>query len=576
MSRGGGASRSGRWSSRGRCESDPSIGFPYDRGEHHDVRRARPRLAPEGTAFVAQLRADAFERFSAMPVPSQETEEWRYTDLSAFELDFQPFADGGGPEDVNRHGILASAGVAGERAGLQIQRNSTVLSTQRSATLTDRGVWFGSLDEASETHPELVEPFLHQLVPAGRTRFTALHAAFRTGGTFLHVPPDTALELPIQTFTYLDADGAAVFPHTLIVVEAGSEVTFIDRYASPDLARAFSDAITEIHVGAGAHVRYVSIQEWGSGVTHLGIQRATVGRDATLRTLNIGFGASLARAEAETILAEPGGFSEMLGIFFADEEQHFDHRSIQDHVAPNCTSDLLYKGALRDHSRAIYSGWVHVRPDAQKTNAMQTYAQHRPVRAREGRRDPEPRDRGERRAMRPRGERRPGGRGRDLLPDQPRDPSRGGGAAHRLGVLPGGARPREDRRGPRRRRAGDPGRARPSGHRPGRPQLMGRVRVCEIADAPAPGEAKRFPVDGRLVALVNLGDEGLRAIDAICSHAHYFLDEGDVDTDFETIECPKHGSSFDLNSGKPRSLPATTPVDVFPITTEDDDIYIEV
>ena len=69
---------------------------------------------------------------------------------------------------------------------------------------------------------------------------------------------------------------------------------------------------------------------------------------------------------------------------------------------------------------------------------------------------------------------------------------------------------------------------------------------------------------------------GLRAIDAICSHAHYYLDEGDVDTDFETIECPKHGSSFDLNSGKPRSLPATTPVDVFPITTEDDDIYIEV
>ena len=76
--------------------------------------------------------------------------------------------------------------------------------------------------------------------------------------------------------------------------------------------------------------------------------------------------------QAETILAEPGGFSEMLGIFFADEDQHFDHRSIQDHVAPNCTSDLLYKGALRDHSRAVYSGWVHVRPDAQKTNAMQT------------------------------------------------------------------------------------------------------------------------------------------------------------------------------------------------------------
>ncbi len=327
---------------------------------------------PKAPSFVAELRADALQRFEAMPVPSQETEEWRYTDLSAFELDFLPFAEGGGPEDLNRHGILASAGVAGERAGLQIQRNGTVLSTQRSAALDDRSVWFGNLDEAAATRPELVEPHLHRLVPADRTKFTALHAAFRTGGTFLHVPRDSAITLPIQTFTYLDADGAAVFPHTLVVVEPGSEVTFIDRYASPDLRRAFSDAITEIHVGDGAHVRYVSIQEWGSGVTHLGIQRATVGRDATLRTLNIGFGASLARAEAETILAEPGGFSEMLGVFFADEDQHFDHRSIQDHVAPNCTSDLLYKGALRDHSRAVYSGWVHVRPDAQKTNAMQT------------------------------------------------------------------------------------------------------------------------------------------------------------------------------------------------------------
>ncbi len=159
---------------------------------------------PEAPAFVsATAGRGASERFDAMPVPSQETEEWRYTDLSAFELDFLPFADGGGPEDRNRHELLSSAGAAGERAGLQIQRNSTVLSTQRSAALTDRGVWFGSLDEASETHPELVEPYLHQLVPAGRTKFTALHAAFRTGGTFLHVParhrdraPDPDAHLP--------------------------------------------------------------------------------------------------------------------------------------------------------------------------------------------------------------------------------------------------------------------------------------------------------------------------------------------------------------------------------------------
>jgi len=101
------------------------------------------------------------------------------------------------------------------------------------------------------------------------------------------------------------------------------------------------------------------------------------------------------------------------------------------------------------------------------------------------------------------------------------------------------------------------------------------VRVCETTDVP-PGEARRFSLDGRLVAVVNLGEEGFRALDAICSHAHYFLDEGEVDVDFETIECPKHGSTFDLNSGKPRTLPATQPVDAFPVTIDGDDVMIEV
>jgi 3-phenylpropionate/trans-cinnamate dioxygenase ferredoxin subunit len=75
---------------------------------------------------------------------------------------------------------------------------------------------------------------------------------------------------------------------------------------------------------------------------------------------------------------------------------------------------------------------------------------------------------------------------------------------------------------------------------------------------------------------VELGDEGFRVVDAICSHAHYFLDEGEVDVDDETIECPKHGSTFDLNTGRPRTLPATQPVEVFATKVEDDDVLIEV
>jgi Fe-S cluster assembly protein SufD len=313
---------------------------------------------PTAPGFIQSIRKQALEEFRALPIPSQETEEWRYTDLSEFDLSFRPHVPG-------------HNGQKGHAAGTATHGSSTAMTTSNQ-DVRSLGVIFCDLDEAAEKHPDLVEPHLHRLVPTSRTKFTALHGAFRTGGTFLYVPPAVTVELPLQTVTYLDADGTAVFPHTLMVVGDDADVTFIDRYSSPDLERAFSDAITEIVVGRAARVRYVSIQEWGSGVTHLGIQRATIDRDANFRSLAIGFGASLARAEAEAVLDGSGAFSEMLGIFFADEDQHFDHRSEQDHVAPNCTSDLLYKGALRDHSRGVYSGWVHVRPEAQKTNAMQT------------------------------------------------------------------------------------------------------------------------------------------------------------------------------------------------------------
>ena len=104
---------------------------------------------------------------------------------------------------------------------------------------------------------------------------------------------------------------------------------------------------------------------------------------------------------------------------------------------------------------------------------------------------------------------------------------------------------------------------------------MALLKVCSVSEVPA-GEARRVRVGDREVAIVNLGDEGFRAIDAVCSHAHYYLDEGEVDVDFGTIECPKHGSTFDLETGKPRSLPAIVPVQVFAVKVEDDDVMIEV
>jgi 3-phenylpropionate/trans-cinnamate dioxygenase ferredoxin component len=104
---------------------------------------------------------------------------------------------------------------------------------------------------------------------------------------------------------------------------------------------------------------------------------------------------------------------------------------------------------------------------------------------------------------------------------------------------------------------------------------MALLKICSASDV-AEGEAKRFALDDGWVAVVNLGVEGFRAVDAICSHAHYFLDEGEVDVEESSIECWKHGSTFDLDTGRPRTLPATQPVATYAVTQDGDDILIEV
>ena len=187
------------------------------------------------------------------------------------------------------------------------------------------------------------------------------------------VPKGVRVQAPMEALTYVDRSGLAVFPHTLLILEEGAELTFIDRYVSPDDAEdVLSDAVVEIYAGPNSRINYVALQEWGSGVTHLSVHRAVLARDAELRSLGVAFGGRLARAEVESVLRGDGASSEMLGLYFGDAEQHIDHRSIQDHVGSQTSSDLLYKGALKGHSRAIYTGTVIIEHGAHKCDAYQT------------------------------------------------------------------------------------------------------------------------------------------------------------------------------------------------------------
>ena len=201
----------------------------------------------------------------------------------------------------------------GERSGLSIQHNSSVVATHLDPSAAASGVVFASLEDAAKNHAHLLEANLHRAVPTERTRFSALHAAFRTGGTFVFVPRGVSVELPLQTLMYVDRDDLAVFPHTVIVLEEAAELTFIDRYVSPDLTNMLSDAVVELYLGPGSRLRYVSLQDWGRGVTHLAVQRAELATDSELRSLGVTFGASLSRSEVESVLVgESPGSSKTL------------------------------------------------------------------------------------------------------------------------------------------------------------------------------------------------------------------------------------------------------------------------
>src|SRR5919199_1049119 len=149
--------------------------------------------------------------------------------------------------------------------------------------------------------------------------------------------------------------------------------TALEEHASAENEElAFSNGAVELFVGEGSSLRYVSLQNWERNVLHFNTIRSRTEKDATINSLVVSLGSLLSRTNVEAGLEASGSDSEMLGLYFADSDQLLDHHTLQDHISPNAHSDLLYKGALRDESLAVFSGLIRVEPGAQKTDAYQT------------------------------------------------------------------------------------------------------------------------------------------------------------------------------------------------------------
>jgi len=325
--------------------------------------------------WLREKRLQAWRAFERIPMPTLRDEAWRYTDISDVVIeDFIPYApspevssEGDLPEAVQR---LIAEGE--ENSALMVQHNSETAYSRMDEELERKGVVFTDLHTALREHEDLIRDRLFGLVPEDYDKFAALSAAAFSGGSFLYVPRGVDVEVPIQSYRWLDVIGS-IMPRTLVVVGENASVTYIDEYASADGEDpAFSNGAVELYVGQGASLRYVSLQNWERNVLHFNTIRSETEKDATINSLVVSLGSQLSRTNVEAGLTAPGSDSEMLGLYFADSNQVLDHHTLQDHISHTAHSDLLYKGALRDESATVFSGLIRVEPGAQKTDAYQT------------------------------------------------------------------------------------------------------------------------------------------------------------------------------------------------------------
>jgi Fe-S cluster assembly protein SufD len=332
--------------------------------------------------WLLDKRLVAWETFAKLSYPTTRTEEWKYTDISevAFEeLQIElPTGDTAAiPGAVEER--LAQA----ELSGYAVFVGSNLMHVELPTELKSQGVIFTSLHDAIKHHPKLVEENLFKAVNwrdlvgtqihrPENSKIPALNAALFTHGVFLYIPKNVEFSKPIGVFKYLEG-GKLSGSRTLIVGEANSQAVYIEEYISPGkVAPSVNTSSTEIIVGSGAKVRHAHIQLLGQGFYHFHRQRGHIGRDAALNDLVVNMGATISRADVQSEMLGTGSASEMLGLYFTSGNQHVDHYTLQRHVADHAYSDVLYKGAAKDHSRTVYAGMIKVEEGAQKTDAYQT------------------------------------------------------------------------------------------------------------------------------------------------------------------------------------------------------------
>jgi Fe-S cluster assembly protein SufD len=201
--------------------------------------------------------------------------------------------------------------------------------------------------------------------------FADLNVAFMTP-LVLRVPAGQLVAEPVIIEHKVDGDDTAAFPRLVIDAGADSQVTVIERFTSGTGQRVLAVPVVQVRAGPAARVNYIGINELDDAAWQIGHQQAVGDRDSTITLGTVALGGHYARVRTEARVSGPGGSTRQIALYFAGGEQMHDFRTIQDHDAPHTTSDLLFKGAVQDSARSVYTGLIRIRPHARGTSAFQT------------------------------------------------------------------------------------------------------------------------------------------------------------------------------------------------------------
>ncbi len=334
--------------------------------------RARKAGEPE---WALEKRRRAAQTAASLAFPTREQELWRRTDFGGVQLEgLDPFVAAPPARNIDDLPAALLERLAGETGNVAVlaQRDGEVVLEQTHPELHRQGVIVCSMERALREHADKVQPLLGSLIATDYDRWTAVGEALRSGGAFVWVPANVRAELPVRIMQWLDGEGRLAAPRTVVALGENASLTVIEEMLSANGETASMQlGGTEVFVGAGAKLTFASLQDWGRNVVHYANARARVGADAELQWIQVMLGGRMSKTNVWYDLTGRGAQAYVHGFMFGDQRQHFHLHTLQRHLEPDTTSDLLIKGCLRDRARSVYQGLIQVSEGAQRTNAYQ-------------------------------------------------------------------------------------------------------------------------------------------------------------------------------------------------------------